>query len=608
MEQVETGHQNANVGQGQLHPSALEFQVAENGGRTPQVSHETFKLFLATAPVNWSSPNETIRRLDLGDGQYISCVLWNELFHITGTDIIKSMAYRMECIGRTVTLLKKFEEGIFSDLRNLKAVVDATLEESRSPFLKFLYENQCIRTQKKQKVFYWFSVKHDKLFLDALERDLKRESTGQTPCTVSRVPITMAKSMEMAKALCMPHVPMAGNKQSQSARSFSISTQSFTPRVSSAGLSDGSSQSYIPVLNYSHPMEQEQIPQRFYSPFQQHPLLHPGSPPQGIMTPPIMHQQYSNGQHLHALEHEGYRIMRNEPSLGIHRTDSPLGIYRTDSPAHSLMSQHDNISVGQSSYDGAHVLSSMFNPNDYAAPSSHQQYGGSDNIRYSPYQPTTQNPIPIRRHSSLRGDQSHQIQMQQHQQEDGRIYECPHNGCNRQFKRQEHLNRHFRGHTGERPYTCIVPECRRSFSRSDHLQLHMRQHNESGFRNDDSMFQSFPPHSDFQIPAHSPSFDGSHLEYHPMRSESRLSMHSSFDPLLSIPSSSITYQQQQPNQRTDEIVAAAAAAAAIVMKSEEQNGAIEEGVSEAAKEESVEKVCAQRDILDINQHETNTIS
>lgn len=60
---------------------------------------------------------------------------------------------------------KKFEEGIFSDLRNLKPLQDSTLEESRSDFLKFLYENQCIRTQKKQKVFYWFSVKHDKLFL-----------------------------------------------------------------------------------------------------------------------------------------------------------------------------------------------------------------------------------------------------------------------------------------------------------------------------------------------------------------------------------------------------------------------------------------------------------
>lgn len=80
---------------------------------------------------------------------------------------------------------KKFEEGIFSDLRNLKAGTDATLEEPKSPFLDFLYKQNCIRTQKKQKVFYWYSVPHDRLFLDALERDLKREKMGQEATTVA---------------------------------------------------------------------------------------------------------------------------------------------------------------------------------------------------------------------------------------------------------------------------------------------------------------------------------------------------------------------------------------------------------------------------------------
>lgn len=125
---------------------------------------QEFKLFLQTAPVNWSQ-NDLLKRFQLPNGESVSCVLWNELFHITGTDIVKALVYRFELLGRTVVSQKKFEEGIFSDLRNLKPQQDATLEESRSDFLKFLYENQCIRTQKKQKVFYWFSVKHDKLFL-----------------------------------------------------------------------------------------------------------------------------------------------------------------------------------------------------------------------------------------------------------------------------------------------------------------------------------------------------------------------------------------------------------------------------------------------------------
>ncbi|KAL0565401.1 hypothetical protein V5O48_016623 [Marasmius crinis-equi] len=80
--------------------------------------------------------------------------------------------------------MKKFEEGVFSDLRNLKPGQDACLEEPKSPFLDLLFKYQCIRTQKKQKVFYWFSVPHDRLFLDALERDLKREKMGMEATTV----------------------------------------------------------------------------------------------------------------------------------------------------------------------------------------------------------------------------------------------------------------------------------------------------------------------------------------------------------------------------------------------------------------------------------------
>ena len=89
--------------------------------------------------------------------------------------VVKIIAFRFASIGRPITNVRKFEEGIFSDLRNLKAGVDATLEPAKSEFLGFLFRNRTIRTQKKQKIFYWFSVPHDKLFMDALERDLRRE-------------------------------------------------------------------------------------------------------------------------------------------------------------------------------------------------------------------------------------------------------------------------------------------------------------------------------------------------------------------------------------------------------------------------------------------------
>ncbi|KAL2263052.1 hypothetical protein VTK26DRAFT_8416 [Humicola hyalothermophila] len=145
---------------------------------------DNLKYFLISAPVDWS-PDQYIRRFLLPTGEYVSCVLWNNLFHITGTDIVRCLSFRFQAFGRPVKNSKKFEEGIFSDLRNLKSGTDASLEEPKSPFLDFLYKNNCIRTQKKQKVFYWYGVPHDRLFLDALERDLKREKMGQEPTTVA---------------------------------------------------------------------------------------------------------------------------------------------------------------------------------------------------------------------------------------------------------------------------------------------------------------------------------------------------------------------------------------------------------------------------------------
>ncbi|OKL62129.1 Transcription factor steA [Talaromyces atroroseus] len=145
---------------------------------------DNLKYFLISAPVDWS-PDQLIRRFLLPTGDYISCVLWNNLFHISGTDIVRCLSFRFQAFGRPVKNSKKFEEGIFSDLRNLKSGTDASLEEPKSPFLDFLYKNNCIRTQKKQKVFYWYSVPHDRLFLDALERDLKREKMGQEATTVA---------------------------------------------------------------------------------------------------------------------------------------------------------------------------------------------------------------------------------------------------------------------------------------------------------------------------------------------------------------------------------------------------------------------------------------
>ena len=351
---------------------------------------ENFKLFLSTAPVNWNT-SDALKRFQLPNGETVSCILWNELFHITGTDIVKSILYRFECLGRKIVNQKKFEEGIFSDLRNLKPVQDATLEESRSEFLKFLYENQCIRTQKKQKVFYWFSVKHDKLFLDALERDLKRESSGQTGCTIQVQQMSHSQIMELAKQHCMTAI------------SPSINQGLITP----------------PQHQYSPPTKPSDLTS---------------------FESLIMAQQYES------------TIKNNSGSA-----------YSSPQMAHASFSPQLN----------------QQNPSPQMTLSDNQQfnaYGAMPNANYGMDEIVMESKFyqNFEQHNSKPYDTD--LRKLSKMERKPLVHTCPYTQCQKQFKRQEHLRRHIRSHTGEKPYNCHVPNCRRSFARSDHLTQHIRTH------------------------------------------------------------------------------------------------------------------------------------
>ena len=53
-------------------------------------------------------------------------------------------------------------------------------------------------------------------------------------------------------------------------------------------------------------------------------------------------------------------------------------------------------------------------------------------------------------------------------------YQCHWHACEWRFARSDELTRHYRKHTGSKPFQCSA--CERCFARSDHLALHMKRH------------------------------------------------------------------------------------------------------------------------------------
>ncbi|KAF8463643.1 STE like transcription factor-domain-containing protein [Kalaharituber pfeilii] len=548
---------------------------------------DNLKYFLISAPVDWS-PNQYIRRFLLPTGDYVSCVLWNNLFHISGTDIVRCLSFRFQAFGRPVKNSKKFEEGIFSDLRNLKAGTDATLEEPKSPFLDFLYKQNCIRTQKKQKVFYWYSVPHDRLFLDALERDLKREKMGQEATTVAVEEPALSFEFDSSQSLYEQLT------KANQANSSSFSAHAATPFSTSASpviramdsmpppmiphslsvvpddLSGMGAYSTIQVpttlplkreddlmaqypfdrntMALARPMHQRHVSMPSYLEYSPAPSFassqledystgraisyEPVTPPQQLLH--IQEPQYiSNDGTLYQSIPDSVHSILPMPGAGYSTTPRGYGnsVYTVieGSPTYKQRRRRSSIPPGVAALTNAtnaatgHNRRSSDQIRRAAAVVSENQGGDLDSVNIgmqvtqkeivdltsrhgtpmsmsmmegspaphmlshhhtSPMPPTSNCELsppghdsltgsPLRRPTSLvrRAKSATVMEIGPYPQ---KSHSCPIPSCGRLFKRLEHLKRHVRTHTQERPYICN--HCNKAFSRSDNLAQHRKTH------------------------------------------------------------------------------------------------------------------------------------
>lgn len=259
----------------------------------------------------------------------VECVLTirlrNNLFHISGTDIVRCLSFRFQAFGRPVKNSKKFEEGIFSDLRNLKSGTDASLEEPKSRFLDFMYKNNCIRTQKKQKVFYWYSVPHDRLFLDALERDLKREKMGQEPTTVAVNEPALSFEFDSSQSLF-----------EQLTKAQQANTSSFSANASSAY-----SQSTSPVLRAQDSMPPPSLPPTMPTVAEDTTAASMGGYTQVSMPPAPSTNYVKREADYGQLQYDRNGVPLNR----IHQRHTSMPAYMEYSPAPSFVSsQHEDYS------------------------------------------------------------------------------------------------------------------------------------------------------------------------------------------------------------------------------------------------------------------------
>ncbi|KAG2221543.1 hypothetical protein INT45_004537 [Circinella minor] len=164
----------------------------------------------------------------------------------------------------------------------------------------------------------------------------------------------------------------------------------------------------------------------------------------------------------------------------------PAGTTATQPPQHQHYQQQHHPMIGQDRYPYPH-------PRLRSVMTDRQGNGYIDNTSNRPPPPPPVAPPFGYDHNSNRDRHrqhmsdgyaeqnssnimSHNSSASSSSSDEEKQHVCTHPDCHRRFKRLEHLKRHMRIHTLERPFPCTYPGCQKTFSRSDNLTQHLKTH------------------------------------------------------------------------------------------------------------------------------------
>lgn len=105
---------------------------------------------------------------------------WEDSHYISTCDIVKlqKALYQLRIVDYNLRDIRLFEETIIGDLRTFRKNGIFILEKASSPLLCHMLTLNCIKTQKRQRVFLWNKFDHECMFEDAMKKERKRKSIG----------------------------------------------------------------------------------------------------------------------------------------------------------------------------------------------------------------------------------------------------------------------------------------------------------------------------------------------------------------------------------------------------------------------------------------------